>query len=185
MADLGQSFEPVLAAARLGEGWAFERLFGWLGRPVVAYLRGAGVEDPEGLANETFLRSFRGIDRFEGTEVRFRSWVFAIAHNLIVDDRRRRSRQPRPAPLEAADEPTVGGADDEALVALGNERVRALLARLVPDQRDVILLRLVADMSIEETAATLGKSPGAVKALQHRGVAALRRALDPDGAVSP
>lgn len=183
--DLGEAFEPVLAAARLGEGWAFERLFHWLGQPVAAYLRGAGLEDPDGTANEVFLRAFRGIGRFEGGEARFRSWVFAIAHNLIVDERRRRTRRPSPTPLDHAPEPSVAGADDEALVALGDERMRALLGGLAPDQRDVILLRLVADLSIEETAATLGKTPGAVKALQHRGVAALRRHLDPDEAVSP
>ena len=178
---LGEAFEPVLAAARAGEAWAFGRLFEWLGRPVAGYLRGAGVEDPDGSANEVFLRVFGAVERFEGTEGRFRSWVFSIAHNLVIDERRKRARRLRSAPLEDAAEPTVGGADEAVLVALGDERVRTLLARLVPDQRDVVLLRIVADLSIEDTAAALGKSPGAVKALQHRAMATLRRT----GAVSP
>ena len=184
MSELGEVFEPVLAAAQVGEAWAFTRLFEWLGRPVVAYLRGAGVEDPDGTANEVFLRAFRGICGFEGTEGRFRSWVFAIAHNLIVDERRRRSRRPVVRPMEELSEPAVAGADEEALVALGDERVQAMLAVLPPDQREVILLRLVADLSIEDTAAAIGKSPGAVKALQHRATNRLRRTLD-RGAVSP
>ena len=179
-AGLGEAFDPVLAAARTGEAWAFQRLFDWLGRPVAAYLRGAGVEDPDGSANEVFLRVFGALDRFDGTEGRFRSWVFSIAHNLVIDERRRRSRRPPTAPLESAPEPSVGGAEDAMLVALGDERVRAILAGLAPDQRDVVLLRIIADLSIEDTAAALGKSPGAVKALQHRAIATLRRT----GAVS-
>ena len=63
----------------------------------------------------------------------------------------------------------------------GDERVRALLAGLAPDQRDVVLLRIVADLSIEDTAAALGKRPGAVKALQHRAMAALRTRLGEEG----
>lgn len=178
---MGEAFEPVLAAARAGEAWAFRRLFGWLGRPVAGYLRGAGVEDPDDLANEVFLRVFGAVDRFEGGEDRFRSWVFSIAHNLVIDERRRRARRPVTAPLESAAEPSVAGAEEAVLVALGDERVRGLLAGLAPDQRDVVLLRIVADLSIEDTAQALGKTPGAVKALQHRAMATLRRT----GAVSP
>lgn len=180
----GEGFDAVLVAAQLGEAWAFQRLFDWLGRPVAAYLRGAGIEDADGTANEVFLRVFGGISRFEGTEVRFRSWVFAIAHNLVIDERRRRAR--RPGQVELADDagPSAIGADEEMLVSIGDERVRTLLAGLPPDQRDVVLLRIVADLSIEETAAALGKKPGAVKSLQHRAVASLRRRLDADGAVS-
>lgn len=173
----GEAFDAVLTAARTGEGWAHQRLFDWLGRPVAAYLRGAGVEDPDGLANECFLRVFGGIERFEGTEGRFRSWVFAIAHNLVIDERRRRGRRPRQTELVGDPGPAVAGAEEAALVTIGDERMRSLLAELPPDQRDVLLLRVVADLSIEDTAAALGKRPGAVKSLQHRATAALRRRL--------
>ena len=90
------------------------------------------------------------------------------------------SRRPRAAPLEAAGrepgEPWVA-AEAQALVTLGDERIRELLAGLAPDQRDVVLLRIVADLSIEDTAAALGKRPGAVKALQHRAMRSLRTRL--------
>jgi len=184
---LGEAFASILAAARTGEAWAFERLFDWLGRPVAGYLRGAGVEDPDGLANEVFLRVFGGVGRFEGTEARFRSWVFAIAHNLVIDERRRRSRRPTQAPLEGEVGEGVPAAEDAVLAGLGDERVQALLDTLAPDQRDVVLLRVVADLSIEDTAAALGKRPGAVKSLQHRAFATLRRRLATEGeeGVSP
>jgi RNA polymerase sigma-70 factor (ECF subfamily) len=183
----GEAFDAVLAAAQTGEGWAFKRLFDWLGAPVAAYLRGAGLEDPEGTANECFLRAFGGLGRFAGSEERFRSWVFAIAHNLVVDERRRRGRRPQQAELVDDGGPLAPGADDDALVAIGDQRVRQLLAGLPPDQRDVLLLRVVADLSIEDTAAALGKRPGAVKSLQHRAAASLRRRLGPqgEGGVSP
>lgn len=172
-----EAFDSVLEAARLGEGWAFERLFHWLGRPVAAYLRGAGVEDPDGLANDVFLKAFNGLGGFDGDEGRFRSWVFTIAHNAVIDDRRRRSRRPRTAPLDR----DVQARADDYEVVLGDERVRELLRSLAPDQRDVVLLRLVADLSIEDTAAALGKKPNAVKQLQHRAVKALRARVDPEG----
>jgi RNA polymerase sigma-70 factor, ECF subfamily len=180
---LGDSFGTVLDAARAGEGWAFERLFHSLSPAVAAYLRGAGVEDPDGSANEVFLRAFRALGRFDGDEDRFRSWVFTIAHHLLIDERRRQSRRLRSVPLdEAGPGPTI----EDALVSLGDDRVRQLLRRLAPDQRDVVLLRIVADLSIEDTATALGKRPGAVKALQHRAMAALRKLLDDeDEGVTP
>jgi RNA polymerase sigma-70 factor (ECF subfamily) len=177
----GESFDAVLEAARGGAGWAFERLFLWLAKPVASYLRGAGVEDPDGLANDVMLRAFTSLDRFTGDEDRFRSWVFTIAHHVVIDERRRVSRRPRSAPLESAGaEPgeAEAAAEVHALITLGGERVRDLLAGLAPDQRDVVLLRIVADLSIEDTAAALGKRANAVKALQHRAMRTLRNRLE-------
>jgi RNA polymerase sigma-70 factor (ECF subfamily) len=180
----GEGFDSVLAAARAGEGWAFERLFTWLARPVAGYLRGAGVEDPDGSANDVFLRAFGSLERFSGDEDRFRSWIFTIAHHLVIDERRRVARRPKSSPLEAAGpEPGAPAVDaaELALASLGDERISRLLTSLAPDQRDVVLLRIVADLSIEDTAAALGKRPGAVKALQHRAMRALRARLDQEG----
>jgi RNA polymerase sigma-70 factor (ECF subfamily) len=80
--------------------------------------------------------------------------------------------------LELAAPDDVEGAVDRAL---GVECVQALCERLVPDQRDVLLLRLVGDLSIEQVAGALGKSPGAVKALQRRGLLATTRLLEREG----
>jgi RNA polymerase sigma-70 factor (ECF subfamily) len=72
----------------------------------------------------------------------------------------------------------VGGdAELEAISDLGRAWVDEVLEKLVPEQRDVMVLRFVSDLSITETADVLGKSPGAVKALQHRALGALRRQL--------
>lgn len=109
-------------------------------------------------------------------------WVFAIAHNLAIDDRRRRARQPPQTPWLGEDRASSATTESEALARLGAQRVQDLLAWLSPDQRDVLLLRIVADLTVDQVADVLGKAPGAVKQLQRRGLAALRRQLgDADG----
>ncbi len=176
----GAAFAEVLAAARANQSWAFQRLFAELARSVAGYLRMQGVREPDDLVNEAFLGAFSNIANFEGDEGDFRSWVFTIAHRRLIDERRRLGRRP----LETCDggyERVGGDVEDDAFSSLGNERVRERLARLLPDQRDVLLLRVVADLTVERTAETLGKSVGAVKALQRRGLTALREEISREG----
>lgn len=175
----GESFDSVLTAARAGGGWAFARLYEGLAPAVAGYLTVQGAAEPDDLTSEVFQRAFGRIGSFSGDEARFRSWVFTIAHNLLVDDRRRRQR--RPVTTAAPTDAPGGDVEEDALRRLSEERVRRLCALLVPDQRDVLLLRLVAGMTLEETATVTGRTTGAVKALQHRAVAALRRHLDREG----
>ena len=182
--------DDALAAARTGEARGYEALFHALGGSVAAYLRARSVADPDDLANEVFVRAFRTLHTFRGDGERFKSWLFTIAHHAAIDDKRRRSRRVTEVPLpERNGEDTSGAGGDvehEALAALGGQSVRALLDQLSPDQRDVLLLRVVGDLSAEETAAALGKSYEAVKALQRRGLAALRRTLPaPEAASRP
>jgi RNA polymerase sigma factor (sigma-70 family) len=180
-------FDAVLAAAHDGAPWALERMFTALAPAVTGYLRVQGSTEPEDLTSEVFVAILRNLRNFQGDEAGFRSWVFTIAHRRLLDERRRRVRRPLPEPLTdnadavaraspAADD--VEGAIDRSL---GAERVRALCERLVPDQRDVLLLRLLGDLSIEQIAGALGKTNGAVKALQRRGLAAVGRLLEREG----
>jgi RNA polymerase sigma factor (sigma-70 family) len=180
---LGDAFEPVLAAARTGEGWAAERLWRSLAPAVAGYLRAQGASEPEDLTSEVFLGVFRAIGTFSGDEPGFRSWVFTIAHRRLVDDRRRARRRPPPSELSPGDVDRSPGrsAEQEALRRVGTERVRDLCDQLVPDQRDVLLLRLVAGLTVEEVAHTVRRSEGAVKALQRRALCAVRRNLDRQG----
>jgi RNA polymerase sigma factor (sigma-70 family) len=180
-------FDAVLAAARDGAPWALERMFTALAPAVTGYLRVQGSAEPEDLTSEVFVAILRNLHTFQGDEPGFRSWVFTIAHRRLLDERRRRGRRPLPEPLTA----TVAAAARESSAAddvegaidrsLGAERVRALCDRLVPDQRDVLLMRLLGDLSIEQIAGMLGKSKGAVKALQRRGLAAVGRLLEREG----
>ncbi len=187
--SLGLAFEDVLAAARQGAGWAFSRLYESLAPAVAGYVRAQGAGDPEDLTSEVFLAAFSGLGSFAGDEPQFRSWVFTIAHRRVIDDRRARTRRPPPRSLE--DEPVAErrtrssqSAEDDAIGAMGTERVREVLDKLAPDQRDVVALRVIADLSVEQVAAALGKQQGAVKSLQRRALASLRRQLSAEGVSS-
>src|SRR5262245_27200725 len=132
--------------------------------------------EPDDLASEAFLGAFRGIERFAGDEAGFRSWVFTIAHRRLQDERRARSRRPPPDALsDDALGPLTASAEDEADSRLAEARVRTVCAQLAPDQRDVVLLRILGDLTVEDVAAVLGKTPGAVKQLQRRAFEAVRR----------
>ena len=178
-------FSGVLAAAKEGAEWAWELLIRDHTGPLVAFFRARGALDPENLAGEVYHDVARGLSRFKGTESGFRAWVFVIARRRLIDERRRRRRRPEEAtlyePLPATHR--VPSAEDEALNRLSGE-VQDLLGALTSDQRDVILLRVVAGLSLEETSRVIGKRIGAVKALQRRALIALRKEIRAKG-VSP
>jgi RNA polymerase sigma-70 factor (ECF subfamily) len=175
---LDDDLERGLDAARTGDARGFAVLFDALGAAVLGYLRVRKVSDPDGLTNEVFARAFRTIHTFRGDVARFRAWLFTIARNAAIDDARRRERRVREVPLDHAPEPVTGDLEAEVLEHHdADERVRSLLAQLSDDQREVIALRVLADLSVAQTAAVTDKSYEAVKALQRRGLAALRRAL--------
>jgi RNA polymerase sigma-70 factor (ECF subfamily) len=173
----GESLDDALGAARRGDARGFDALFRAFGPAVVGYLRGRGAEDADGLANEVFVRAFRRVQAFEGDVVHFRAWLFTITRNVLIDDHRRAQRRPAEVTYERAPEAWGGDVEEDALTSLARERVLQLLEKLSPDQRDVVLLRVVADLSVEEVATITGKGYEAVKALQRRGLARLRRAI--------
>ena len=180
---LGADFDVVLQAAEDGTGWACTRIYQSLAPAVVGYLRAQGASDPDDLASEVFLRVFSGCRTFSGNEAQFRAWVFTIAHSRLVDARRAESRRPEVGALndESLDGHghTTAAAEEEAMNTLALDDVDRLLAELTSDQRDVLSLRLIAQMSVEEVAAALDKAPGAIKALQRRALGTLRRKLAP------
>jgi RNA polymerase sigma-70 factor (ECF subfamily) len=174
---LDDDLERALERAQSGDARGFDALFRMFGGAVAGYLRARNVSDPDGIANDVFLRAFRTVHTFKGNGPRFRAWLFTIARNAAIDDARRRRRRVEQSPLDDIPEPAGGDVEIDVLARLAHERVQALMSTLSPDQRDVLVLRVVADLSVDDTAAVLGKSHEAVKALQRRGLGALRRAL--------
>jgi RNA polymerase sigma-70 factor (ECF subfamily) len=173
-----QDLAALVSEAQQGSVSAFERLYRSMAAQVVSYLRWHRVSDPDGLTNDVFAQVHRKLSTFQGDEQGFRSWVFTIAHHRMIDDRRRSQRQPFVAgEVEVEDHRALGDVEADAFAVLGSDRVRELLAVLSPDQRAVVLLRVVADLSVEDVAKILGKREGAIKALQHRAMGALRRHL--------
>ena len=175
----GPELGRLVSEARQGSIKAFDDIYRSLAGQVASYLRWHRATDPDGLTNDVFAQVHRNLPRFEGDEHGFRSWVFTIAHHRMIDDRRRANRQP---PLQndlgVEEHVGLGDVEDDAFAVLAHDRVRDLLTVLSPDQRDVVLLRIIADLSVEEVARMLDKREGAIKALQHRALAALRRHLD-------
>ncbi len=175
----GLPFDDVLAAAQAGAAWAFEVLYRDLAPAVTGYLRLHGATEPDDLASETFVGVFTGLAGFRGDEAGLRAWVFTIAHRRLLDDWRRRSRRP-----QLADEPgdlaghLGGDVEDDALARMGADTVQQLCGDLPTDQRSVLLLRILADLTVEQVARALGRSVPSVKALQRRGLRALRQELE-------
>ena len=175
----GLPFDEVPAAARTGAAWAFEVLYRDLAPAVTGYLRLHGAAEPDDLASETFIGVFTGIGGFTGDEAALRAWVFTIAHRRLVDDWRRRGRRPQVTDDDALLEERRGGdVEDDVLVRVGAADVHRLCATLPADQRAVLLLRILADLTVEQVAQVMGRSVGSVKALQRRGLRGLRTALE-------
>lgn len=175
-------FPEVLAAARLRQPWALTALFRSYSGAVAGYVRAHSPAEPDDVVSEVFSAALTSLDQFRGDEPDFRAWLFTIAHRRVVDDLRRRSRRVETTPYEPErDHRTVDSAEDRSLEDLGTQWVREVLDQLVPDQREVLLLRVLADLTVEQVAEAVGKSTGAVKALQRRGLASVRRLLAAKG----
>jgi RNA polymerase sigma factor (sigma-70 family) len=175
-------FDAVVSAARAGEAWALERIYDELSPAVAGLLRAQGIDDPDDLTSEVFVGVLRNLAWFDGDARSFRSWVFTIAYRRLADERRRRGRQPPAIPL--ADRPEPAAPDDvytDVERLLATERVRALCDRLASAQRDVLLLRVFGDLTVDQVAAVIGRSRGAVKALQRRGYVTIARLLEREG----
>lgn len=181
---LGSAFDTTLAAARTGADWAWRELYLDLAPTLLGYLRKLGARDAEDLLGEVFLRIVRRLESFDGDEAGFRSWVFMIAHNLVIDARRydaRRPADPSPAEdLEAAMPAPDVSADVEAVENVTTEEITRLLDVLTDDQREVLVLRL-AGFTISEVAGIIDRNENATKALQRRGIRSLERHLERTG----
>lgn len=171
----------ALDAARVGAGWAFEGIYGGLAGHVRRFVAAQGAPDPDATTQEVFLRVFRALDRFDGDAEHLRSWVFSVARNLLIDERRAAARRPVTADASLP-ERGAPGTEDDLVAGLDARHVRAVLDDLPDDQREVVVLRFLVDLPLADVAAVTGRSLTAVKALQHRGLARLRRLLQDSSA---
>jgi RNA polymerase sigma factor (sigma-70 family) len=182
-AAIGAEFASVLVAAQAGADWAWTRLYRSVAPSVRGYLAANGADDPDNLLGEVFLQLARNLPTFDGDEARFRAWVFTIARNRLRDEHRRRRRRPAD-PVATLPETPV---EPDLLAGVLTAEARSLLDGLTPQQREVLLLRVFADLPLEDVATIVGRSVTAVKSLQHRALARLRQEMSrspyPDGPV--
>ncbi|HEU0205648.1 MAG TPA: RNA polymerase sigma factor [Pseudolysinimonas sp.] len=149
---------------------------------VLGYLRLHGVEDPESVTQDVFLALFARLPTVSDDEG-VRTLTFSIAHARIVDHHRSRTRRPAFVPFDPdADPRQVASAEDAHGAAIGEQNTLALLHRLGDDQREALTLRVVAELSLDETAQVMGRSVGAVKQLQRRALEALRAIVSSEAA---
>lgn len=169
--------EEILSAARAGKPQALRGVYDSLAPSILAYLAGKGCDDPEALTQEVFLTVFGKLEKLTGGISGLRTFAFSVAHARMVDDVRRRERQPVLAQFEPHTDARFSLSAEETVLGSG-PGVAALLDGLTPRQKEVLLLRVVADLSIEESAKIMGSSAGAVKQLQNRALKAIKDRME-------
>lgn len=172
------SVSELVARAQRGSAAAAGALYAHFQPKIYRYLyfRTGDPQTAEDLTGEVFLKMVRFLPDYHPKEVPFQAWLFRIASNLAIDHHRRTSTHPEvevDEELDARSEPM----DDTIQLRLSCEALQQALAGLNEAQRDVVVLRFIEGLAITETAAILHRSEDSVKALQRRGLQALRLKL--------
>lgn len=178
---VGEGFDDVLAAAQAGAEWAVAVLYRSLQPRLLRFLRAqVPAHDAEDIAAQTWLEVARGLPRFSGDEDGFGAFVFTVARRRLTDHRRAARRRPLELVGDESLAAVAGGGDpeDETMIRMGSEEAARRLAELLPaDQAEVVLLRVVAGLSVDQVAELVGRKPGTVRVLQHRALRRLARQL--------
>jgi RNA polymerase sigma-70 factor (ECF subfamily) len=162
--------EEWIERARAGDRDALAALWRSHQHLLLRYFRGRGSTQPEDLASQVWIDVAESLHRFEGDGDAFRRWLFTIARRRQIDVARRSGR--RPEDLEAtagadrADESSVRAFDEVGAL----DRALAMVRRLPPDMAEAVLLRIVADLAVDEVAQIMGRREGHVRVLVHRGL---------------
>ena len=177
----GPDGADLVRLAQQGDTAAFGALYEQYAPAIARYLRrrlGASEEVLEDLTSELFVKVYQKLGGYQDRGLPFSAWLYRIAHNLLVDHVRALPRHAARS-LDAADnvpERTTGRALGRVL---DRQVLAPALARLTDEQRRAVELRFLEGRSVAETAALLGRTEEAVKKLQARGLANLRRLLEP------
>ena len=135
--------------------------------------------DAEDLTEDVFLRVWRSVMTFRGKEIPFVAFLFRVARNALIDHYRRTKRSKYDLSLEEEWIGEFGSDPGEVLLTeLERSEVREKLEQLPEDYRTVLLLRFMGDLTPDEAARVMGKTPGSIRVLQHRALAALRKLLE-------
>ena len=137
--------------------------------------RGYGAADAvEDATQEACIAVLNALPRYRDQGAPFEAFVYAIAARKVADARRAAERRPAPSELLVEDADPAPGPEERALAGEDADRARDLLARLPELQREIVVLRVAAGWSAEETGRALGMTAGAVRVAQHRALNRLR-----------
>lgn len=170
----------LLFAAQHGDTESFGKLYETYAPAVFRFLFAHLSErmEAEDLTGEVFLRAWRSLASYQAQGLPFSAYLFRIARNALIDQYRRNRHSLQDVSLEddlSAD--PQSDPSDVTLAVLERKEIRAKMEALREEYRTVLVLRFLSDLSPEETAASMGKSPGAIRVLQHRALAALRKLI--------
>lgn len=168
----------LIAAWRAGDEQAAAELVGRHARALARFLAGAGAPDADvdDLAQETFIRAFRSVDRFRG-QCQFRTWLMTIGGNVLKDFGRRAARR-QVLPLDEGVRDAAGDPHDHAVANEAEALLVAGLKVLSRLQREVFLLRAQQGLEYEEIATALATTPGAARVHYHHAVRRLKEIVE-------
>jgi RNA polymerase sigma-70 factor (ECF subfamily) len=167
----------LVEAAQAGDGEAFSELYeAYFDRVYrFIYFRVADLEVAEDLASQVFLKAWENLHRYQPRGP-FLAWLYAIARNTVIDTYR--TRKPAVSLDEAAPIPAQDASPDDRLqLEFEVKALREAMQCLTPEQQEVITLKFIADYNTTEIAREMGKTEGAVRALQMRALQALAKAM--------
>ncbi len=174
-----QAERLLVDAAKAGDQAALSELYQSYFPRLYRYIlaRTGNTYDAEDLTEEVFMRVLEAIKRFQHREAPFSAWLFRIAHNAVISQRRKETARGRSSQLNDGMSIDTAGPEElvESRVAL-SEVMKA--AKSLPDaQRQVISLRFAAGLTVAETARAMGKGEGNVKVIQHKAIKKLREMM--------
>ena len=179
----GDDFGDVLAAAQAGEEVGFAALYHEFAPGVLGFLRGRVPREAEDVAASVWLDVAQSIGRFVGDEKGFRAWLFTIVRRRMLNEFRRQGRD-HSSPHDPMVMPTTASNDTpegEVLAHLDAVEALALLGSVLPPlQADVVLMRVVAGLPVDEIADVLDLAPGHIRVLSHRGLKTLAKHFSRD-----
>ena len=175
-----QDEEKVVQRAQKNDPNAFAELYDEYFDKIYRYiaLKIGDREEAEDMTQQVFLKAYQSISSFKWKGVPFSAWLYRIAHNLIVDYLRKNTKRPDTLPDEVEVTDNTSKSPEELVEKrMDIEQVMEAARHLTEAQREVISLRFAGEMPIAQVAKVMGKSQGAIKALQHSAIVSLRKML--------
>jgi RNA polymerase sigma-70 factor (ECF subfamily) len=176
------TFGEVLERVRTGDRYAIEELFGEIQPRLLRFLHSQESRFADDLAGEVWLAVAGGVSRFDGNWDDFRAWIFAIARRRVADHRRTavRRRTDVVAVEEFEDHRADETTEDTVLDKISGQEAAALVtAVLGGEQAEVLLLRVLAELDVDQVASIMQRSPNWVRVTQHRAMRTLAKRLGP------
>jgi RNA polymerase sigma-70 factor (ECF subfamily) len=173
----------LIAQAQQGHEDAVSLLYRQYAPRIYGYLASRVGEAAlaQDLTSEVFVRALEGLPQYRDRGVPFSAWLYRIAHDRMVDHFRQQARRPTTS-LEGLRLPAQAGIDEQVETRLRMEQIGRAMGQLTEDQHQVILLRFVAGLKLQEVAYVMDKSTAAIKMLQLRALTRLRQAVAQTGA---